>query len=136
MDCVYTVREYMGNYGGFIMGYLERESIIGKRSEFFDGNVAFIEFNVRPEGNGYWCEYTISTIAGEMVALNRWAERFDNVHFAKAATIEKAIEKAGRFKSDVKCKVGTKDADVVIKALIKRGEKERSAMDVREEASA
>lgn len=103
------------------MSYLERQFKTGARSEFFPGNVAYIDYRVRPEDGGYWCEYEISTLDGEMVALNRWAEKFDNVHFAKAATIEKAMEKAVRFKSDVRCKVADRDARSVIKTLMKRG---------------
>lgn len=127
MDCVYTVYEHYGNYGGFAMGYYERQSIAGGTSEFFPGNVAYIEYRVQPLDDrcGFWCECEVSTLTGEMVALDRWGSRYENECLAKAAVIEKAIEKAQRFKSGVKCKVADLDATDVMQTLIKRGEKER-----------
>lgn len=124
MDCIYTVYEHYGNYGGFTMGYYERQSIIGGTSEFFLGNVAYINYRVQPlgEGRGFWCEYEVSTLAGEMVALDRWGSRHENEHLAKAAAIERAIEKAQRFKSDIKCKIANLDATDVMEKLIKRSE--------------
>jgi tagatose-1,6-bisphosphate aldolase non-catalytic subunit AgaZ/GatZ len=126
MDCVYVVRENTGNFGGDEVHY-ERQSIKGITTDFFPGNVAFIEFRVRPMDNGYYCDYEISTLAGEMLALNRWPSRHENENLAKAATLEKAVAKVGQFKSYVNCKVANQDAVALIKKFTSLGEAERSA---------
>jgi hypothetical protein len=109
------------------MGYYERMAITGKTTEFFPGNVAFIDYRVRLMDDGYWCEFEVSTLAGEMVALNRWPSRHENENFAKSAVLEKAIEKVGQFKSGVNCKVANKDAVTLIKKFTSQGEAEREA---------
>jgi hypothetical protein len=127
VSCIYKVNEYDGNFGGGKVGYYERQQISKGTSEFFPNNIAFIDFRVRPIDNGtWWNEYELSTSAGEMVALKRWAERFDNEHFAKAATLERAIEKVGQFKSYVECKVANTDAEALIKKFTTQGEAQRS----------
>lgn len=128
MDCIYTVSEFYGNYGGYVMGYLERQSICGKTAEFFLGNTAYIDFRVREQDGGFWCEFEVSTIEGEMVAMDRWlSRRHVNVYFAKANTIKKAISKTISLKSDVNCKIGALDANNVEEELRKRGEKEQQS---------
>jgi hypothetical protein len=132
VSCIYKVNEYDGNFGGGKVGYYERQQIRKETSEFFPGNVAFIDFRVRPIDNGtFWNEYEITTTTGEMVALKRWAEQFDNEQFAKAETIQRAVEKVGQFKSYVECKVANTDAETLIKKFTAKGEAERSeAVDV------
>jgi hypothetical protein len=128
IDCIYKAREYIGNYGGH-SDYYERQSITGITSEFFPGGVAFIDYRVRPLAEGFFCEYEITTLAGEMIALNRWASRHENEFRAKAATLEKAVAKVGQFKSDIRCKVANQDAEDLIQKFIKQGEAERSVQD-------
>jgi hypothetical protein len=124
MDCIYAVKEYLGNYGGQTVGYYERQAITGVTTEFFPDGVAYIYYCVRPLSDGFYCEYEVSTTAGEMVALNRWSEYFENEYFAKAATLENAVEKVGRFKADVDCKVANQDVVDLIQKFIKLGETE------------
>jgi hypothetical protein len=130
VSCIYKVNEYDGNFGGGKLGYYERQQISKGTSEFFPDNTAFIDYRVRQIESGvWWNEYEICTTAGEMVALKRWSELFDSVHFAKAATLERAVEKVGQFKSYVECKVANTNAEALITKFIKLGEEERSRQD-------
>jgi hypothetical protein len=129
VSCIYKVNEYDGNFGGGKVGYYERQQIRKGTSEFFPGNVAFIDYRVRPMDDGFWCEFEISTIAGEMVAMNRWSSRHENENLAKAAALQKAVDKVDKFKSYVKCKVANICAEDLIRKFIKQGEQERSRQD-------
>jgi hypothetical protein len=125
VSCIYKVNEYDGNFGGGKVGYYERQQIRKGTSEFFSGNVAFIDYRVRPMDDGFWCEFEISTIAGEMVAMNRWSSRHENENLAKAAALQKAVDKVDKFKSYVECKVANTSAEALIKKFTAKGEAER-----------
>jgi hypothetical protein len=129
MDCIYRVRENWGNHGGHNM-YYERQAITGKMSEFFPDNTAFIDYRVRQIEDGiWWNEFELFTSAGELVALKRWSQSFDSVHFAKAETLRRAVEKVGQFKGYVECKVANTDAEALIKKFMAKGEAERTAVN-------